>query len=136
MVNVLPDGALVQLGVQSNGKTPKAVQARNAATINNVIKAVKALGVEAKMIHIPSDFIAQEVPQMAGSLLGDKTHSVMFDNTKIKHVVPGWSARIPFHRGAEEILAWYLGDPARQKVDEKFDKLEDDLIAKYESIWP
>jgi uncharacterized protein YggE len=41
---------LIQLGVQSNGKTPKQVQARNAATISQVIKAVKALGVEAKDI--------------------------------------------------------------------------------------
>ncbi len=50
VVNVVPDRALIQLGVQSNGRTPKEVQARNAATINNVIKAVKALGVEAKDI--------------------------------------------------------------------------------------
>jgi uncharacterized protein len=50
VVNVLPDRALIQLGVQSNGRTPKEVQARNAATISKVIKAVKALGVEAKDI--------------------------------------------------------------------------------------
>jgi uncharacterized protein YggE len=50
VVNVSPDRALIQLGVQSNGKTPKEVQARNAITISKVIKAVKALGVEAKDI--------------------------------------------------------------------------------------
>ena len=50
VVNILPDRALVQLGVQSNGKTPKEVQARNAARISAVIKGVKALGVEAKDI--------------------------------------------------------------------------------------
>ena len=50
VVNVLPDRALVHLGVQSNGKTPKEVQAKNAATINKVIKAIKAIGVEAKDI--------------------------------------------------------------------------------------
>jgi uncharacterized protein YggE len=50
VVNVLPDRALIQLGVQSNGKTPKEVQSRNAKTISKVIKAVKALGVEAKDI--------------------------------------------------------------------------------------
>ena len=48
VVNVLPDRALIQLGLQSNGRTPKEVQARNAATISKVIKAVQALGVEAK----------------------------------------------------------------------------------------
>jgi uncharacterized protein YggE len=50
VVNVTPDRALIQLGVQSNGRTPKEVQARNAATISKVIKAVRALGVEAKDI--------------------------------------------------------------------------------------
>src|SRR5215208_5298464 len=50
VVNVPPDRALIQLGVQSNGKTPKDVQARNAASIKNVIKAVKVLGVEPKGI--------------------------------------------------------------------------------------
>jgi hypothetical protein len=50
VVNVAPDRALIQLGVQSNGRSPKEVQARNAAAINQVIKAVKALGVEARDI--------------------------------------------------------------------------------------
>jgi uncharacterized protein len=50
VVNVAPDRALIQLGVQSNGRSPKEVQARNAAAINQVIKAVKAQGVESKDI--------------------------------------------------------------------------------------
>jgi uncharacterized protein len=50
VVNVAPDRALIQLGVQSNGKTPKEVHLRNAATISKVIKAVKEAGVEAKDI--------------------------------------------------------------------------------------
>jgi len=50
VVNILPDRALIQLGVQSNGRTPKEVQSRNAATISEVIKALKALGIEAKDI--------------------------------------------------------------------------------------
>jgi len=50
VVNVVPDRALIQLGVQSNGRTPKEVQARNATMISRVIKAMKALGVEAKDI--------------------------------------------------------------------------------------
>jgi uncharacterized protein YggE len=50
VVNIAPDRALLQLGVQSNGKTPKEVQARNAATISSVIKALQKLGVESKDI--------------------------------------------------------------------------------------
>jgi hypothetical protein len=50
VVNVAPDRALIQLGVQSNGRTPKEVQARNTTTISSVIKALQKLGIEAKDI--------------------------------------------------------------------------------------
>jgi uncharacterized protein YggE len=67
VVNVLPDRALIQLGVQSNGKTPKEVQARNAARISAVMKAVKALGVEAKDISTDR-YIIQPVYEPYDSL--------------------------------------------------------------------
>jgi hypothetical protein len=50
VINVVPDRALIQLGVQSNGKSPKDVQARNSATISQVTKALKAMGIEARDI--------------------------------------------------------------------------------------
>jgi uncharacterized protein YggE len=50
VVNVRPDRALVQLGVQSNGKSPKEVQARNANAIRDVIKALQQMGIDAKDI--------------------------------------------------------------------------------------
>lgn len=50
VVNVKPDRALIQLGVQSNGRSAKEAQARNTATINQVTKALKALGIESKDI--------------------------------------------------------------------------------------
>jgi len=70
VVNVLPDRALIQLGVQSNGRTPKEVQARNAATISKVIKAVKALGVEARDISTDR-YIIQPVYEPYDSLYID-----------------------------------------------------------------
>jgi uncharacterized protein YggE len=50
VVNVTPDRVLIQLGVQSNGRTPQAVEAANSATINRVIRALKKIGVEEKDI--------------------------------------------------------------------------------------
>ncbi|HEX5808085.1 MAG TPA: SIMPL domain-containing protein [Anaerolineales bacterium] len=50
VVNVQPDRALLQLGIQSNGKTPKEVQARNAAAIRDVIESLERLGIEARDI--------------------------------------------------------------------------------------
>ena len=50
VVNIKPDRALIQLGVQSNGRSAKEVQTNNTYTINKVIKALKAMGIEAKDI--------------------------------------------------------------------------------------
>jgi hypothetical protein len=69
-------------------------------------------------------------------LLGDKAHSMIFDNSKIKRVVPDFVASIPFVRGAEEIMAWYDADPTRQVVNQEMDQLMDRIVADVESILP
>ena len=98
--------------------------------------SARAAGVEPHIVHIPSDLINAFDPRWGAGLLGDKTASMIFDNSKIKSVVPDFSATIPFSRGIEEILGWYDADPARQVVDENVNDLIDKIIAAYESIWP
>ncbi len=96
----------------------------------------RAAGVEATIVHIPSDLIAAYDPEWGASLLGDKTHSVWFDNTKIKRVVPGYEAHIPFFDGAQEIIDWYHQNPDHQDVDAKLNSSIDDLVAVYKKTWP
>jgi nucleoside-diphosphate-sugar epimerase len=91
----------------------------------------RAAGVEPKLVHIPSDVIARHEPEWGAGLLGDKAHSVVFDNSKIKRFVPDFAPAIPFARGVEEIIAWYDADPARQVVDARLDALMDALIAQW-----
>jgi nucleoside-diphosphate-sugar epimerase len=88
-----------------------------------------AIGVEPQIVHVPSDVIAAFDPEVGAGLLGDKAHSVIFDNTKIKRAVPDFVASVPFSRGAEEIADWFNADPARQLVDEEVDDLMDRLVA-------
>lgn len=38
---------------------------------------------------------------------------MIFDNAKIRRLVPQFSPRIPFAQGAREIVAWHDADPAR-----------------------
>ncbi|GAB3827265.1 SDR family oxidoreductase [Dactylosporangium cerinum] len=90
-----------------------------------------ALGVTAKLVHVPSDAIAAADPEWGAGLLGDKTHSMVFDNSKLRSLVPDYVATIPFHAGAREIVAWFDEDPARQVIDERLDKVMDDLVARY-----
>jgi nucleoside-diphosphate-sugar epimerase len=90
-----------------------------------------ALGVTARLVHVPSDAIAVAEPDWGAGLLGDKAHSMVFDNTKVRSIVPGWRAVIPFERGAREIVEWYLADPARQVTDVGLDAVMDKLAAAW-----
>lgn len=91
----------------------------------------RELGVKLNPIHIPSDFIAQIDPRMGGSLLGDKTHSMIFDNSKIKRFVPEFQAKIKFEDGVKEIIKWYQENPDWQVVNPETDKMIEEIIAKY-----
>ena len=96
----------------------------------------KAAGVDAILVHVPSELIAAYDPGWGDSLLGDKAHSMIFDNTKIKRLVPEFKPTISFAEGARQIVAWYDADPARQVVDEAFDALNDRIIAAFTKAWP
>jgi nucleoside-diphosphate-sugar epimerase len=91
----------------------------------------QALGVEAQIVHIPSDFIARVAPEKRGSLLGDKSWSVIFDNSKIRRFVPGFQATIPFHEGIRRTLSWFDADEHRQRVDEGVNGMMERILAAY-----
>lgn len=91
----------------------------------------RAAGAEPKILHVPSEVIARFDAEIGAGLLGDKAHSVIFDNTKIKRLVPDFAATIPFHQGAAEMVAWHDADPARQVVDEGMERLLDRIVEAY-----
>jgi len=101
-------------------------------TWNQIFEIIAhAAGAEADTVHAPSDWIARKDAEWGAGLLGDKAHSMIFDNTKIKQVVPEFEATIPFKQGAEEILLWYDNDPSRQVIDIEFNEQLDHMIATY-----
>jgi nucleoside-diphosphate-sugar epimerase len=89
----------------------------------------RAAGVEADIVHVASDTIAKAIPEWGAGLTGDKAHSVVFDNTKIKAIVPGWRATIPFWQGAREIVQWHDESPARRVLDSALDAKLDAIVA-------
>jgi nucleoside-diphosphate-sugar epimerase len=91
-----------------------------------------AAGADARIVHIASDFIAACMPDMAGTLIGDKAGSAVFDTTKIKRFVPEFGAVTPYAEGIKRTIAWFDADPARQKVDTEMDAGWDRLIDVYE----
>lgn len=90
-----------------------------------------ALGLTPDLVHVPSAEIAKFNAEIGDSLLGDKTHSMIFDNTKIKKLVPEFACTIPFAEGVKEIAAWYEADASRQIISAKDDTMFDDIIAAY-----
>ena len=91
---------------------------------------------EPKLVHVPSELIAAYSPEIGPGLVGDKSHSMIFDNSKIKRVVPGWVATIPFSQGAREVMAWYDADPTRQVVDDRVNAIMDTILEAYQKAWP
>ncbi|HEY2285603.1 MAG TPA: SDR family oxidoreductase [Streptosporangiaceae bacterium] len=101
-------------------------------TWNQITEALAAAaGVTADIVHVPSDAIAAADPDWGASLLGDKAHSLVFDNSKLRSVVPDYVAAIPFEQGAREIVAWHDEDPARQQADPRLNAVMDKLIDAY-----
>lgn len=94
------------------------------------ILAAAAGVAEPRLVHVASDTIAEVEPDWGPGLLGDKSHSMIFDNTKIKAAAPDWVATIPFEQGAREMVAWHDEDPARREIDARADKVIDTLIAR------
>lgn len=89
-----------------------------------------ALGApEPDLLCTPSDLLARFDEHWGAAFLGDKAHSAVFDNAKIKSIAPDWRARIGFHEGAREIVAWFDGDPGRRTVDPRLDELSARIAA-------
>jgi nucleoside-diphosphate-sugar epimerase len=87
-----------------------------------------AAGVKAEIVHVASDALAAASPELGAAHLGDRAHSVIFDNSKIKALVPDFVATTPFAVGAREIVNWYSGHPEQQVVDQELDALFDRLV--------
>ncbi len=134
------DFAKAFLGLMNN---PRAIgesfhiTSDEVLTWNQIYEMVaRAAGGVAKMVHIPSDVIADfadknNYPSVRGTLLGDKSHSAIFDNSKIRRFVPGFVATIPFAEGIRRTIEWFDAVPARKVVNDLTNRFLDELIQTY-----
>jgi len=88
--------------------------------------------VEPRIVHIPSDFMVACLPDMEGTLVGDKSLSAVFDNGKIKRFVPDYVATTRFDQGIRQSLSWFDADPRRKLIDSEANATWDKLIDAYE----
>ncbi|MCF8360182.1 MAG: NAD-dependent epimerase/dehydratase family protein [Prolixibacteraceae bacterium] len=95
----------------------------------------QAFGVTPRLVHVPSEIIASYNEELGAGLLGDKSHSMIFDNSKIKSAVPEFECTIPFSEGVKEIADWYKSDKATKETDLELDRIFDALSEKIVSIY-
>jgi nucleoside-diphosphate-sugar epimerase len=86
-------------------------------TWNQIYAAIaEAAGTGLQLLHVPSDFVAKVDERRGASLLGDKAWSLVFDNSKIRTLVPDFRATVPFAEGVKRSVLWLSADPARQSI--------------------
>jgi nucleoside-diphosphate-sugar epimerase len=104
----------------------------SAPTWNQVYEWLgRAAGVEQpRLVHVASETIAAAVPELGPGLVGDKAHSMVFDTSKLRALVPEFRTTIPYSVGAERIIAWYDAHEEAQQVDADLDARFDELAAR------
>lgn len=116
----------------------EAVQITSDETLtwNQIYQAVAdALGVELQACYVSTEFLAAGSPpewDLRGGLMGDKAHSVTFDNSKLKRLVPGFTATVRFDQGVRRAVEYVLGHPECQVEDPDFDRWCDNVVAAQE----
>ncbi len=106
-------------------------------TWNQIYREVgRALGVELDIVHVPSDLLAAYDPEALGSLTGDKVNSSVFDNSKIKQLVPDFNCTVPWVEGVRRVIAWQMADPSRQTIDNPLNETWDRILSEYLKAFP
>lgn len=105
-------------------------------TWNQIYQTIaQKLGVKLNAYYVSSSFLAAcSDMDLEGSLIGDKANSVVFDNTKLKRLVPGLTMTKRFDQGIEETLQYVLSHKECQKKDPEFDAWCDRIIDSLEKI--
>jgi nucleoside-diphosphate-sugar epimerase len=104
----------------------------SAPTWNQVYQwLARAAGVEEpRLVHVASETIAAALPELGPGLVGDKAHSMVFDTSKLRALVPEFATTIPYSLGAERAISWYDAHPEAQQVDRDLDARFDRLIER------
>jgi nucleoside-diphosphate-sugar epimerase len=106
------------LGLESAIGEDFHITSDEVLTWNQIYGALaEAGGCIANVAYVPTSTIVECEPSLEGTLKGDKALDTVFDNSKIKRIVPQFAATIPFREGITRTLAWFEADPKRQVVN-------------------
>lgn len=92
----------------------------------------EAAGAHANIVHMASEDIVAAFPEYTGTLLGDKAYSAIFDNSKIRRLVPEFAPSIRFADGIRRTIDWFLADASRRVVSSESDAKISRLLALHD----
>ena len=101
-------------------------------TWNSIFETLgRHLGREPILSHVPSEAVMRIDAEWGASIWGDKAHSAIFDNGKVRGLVPDFRTTVPFEVGAADIVRWYDDHPGQRVSDARFNALQDRLAKVY-----
>ncbi len=104
-------------------------------TWNNIVEIVaEAFEVEPIIKQVPVNLISKFDTEFGAGMLGDKMHSMIFDNSKIKAAVPEFNCSVSFSQGAKEMANWHKENQTLVDYRKDFDLLSDQLVAELSKI--
>lgn len=129
-----PDLAKAFVGVlgnpQTHGQAYHACSEERCRWEDLYLEFGKIVGVEPQIVHISSELLCSANPDLFSHLYLEKTFPGLFDNSKIRGVVPEFKCEISLHDGIKMIVDWFEKDA--NQVDPEKDAMEDRLVELYD----
>jgi nucleoside-diphosphate-sugar epimerase len=88
------------------------------------------------LVHIPSDLLIAWDPVLEGTLLGDKSHTTLFDNSKLRRIVPGFRPAVAYRDGVQRTLNWFDADATRRRLPSSENEFIELVLKAYRKSWP
>lgn len=111
------------------------ITSEEVLTWNQIYREIAdAVGVEPRIVPVPTDFICEVCPEMSGPLKGDKAQPAIFDPAKLRRFVPEFRCRVPFREGIRKAVAWLRAHPEHQRLDSSpVDRIMDTVLAAWKA---
>lgn len=123
------------IGLLGNPKTigeAYHITSDDTLTWNEIAETIaNNLGAKLNAVHIPGEFIKKMNDDWGDGILGDKAYNGVFDNSKIKALVPGFKAEITFNEGIKEVIKFYEDHPNLRTIDHDYNHKVDAIIENF-----
>lgn len=124
------------IGLLGNSKTigeAYHITSDETLTWNQIAEIIaREAGCELKIAYLPAEFISKYDSEWGYNLIGDKGYDTVFDNSKIKSIIPNFKASIPYSEGVKEVIEWYA-HAENQIVNAELNSVMDKMIGNFKS---